>query len=1299
MKARHTSASTSRTRSLVTRSALVALLLASACAPGRTDEAPPAPARPTVMPDVVTTSVAHVDARLGVPSFVWITRRDLPRFSSSTEAATLVVRGLRGAFGLDDAALEALGKPEIHDAGVGPVIARFKQRAGDVEVFRGGLSIAMTRDFEPISASGLVAPKLEGAPRTFELRPREALDHVLASMLGGATAVSEIDAAHGYARFTAAGLRQPARVKRVLFPVKEGTSVAVEPAYYVEVMTKRAGARSFVVSASASGGGAILFENDLTRHEAATYRVWASPSNKLPMDSPYGNDFAPHPSGRPDGFRPAYVASQLVTLDNFPFSKNDPWLPAGATTTSGNNVEAYADLSGQDGFDGADVRPDLTGPRTFDFLYDTSKGPQLNATQIKAATTHLFYMVNFMHDWFYDSGFDEKSGNHQVDNYGRGGRAGDPILAEAQDFSGTNNANAATPSDGASPIIQMFQFNGPSPAELNVTTPANIAGPKPAGTAGFGKESFDVTGTLVVAQDGQGADASDACEPLTNNVTGRIVLVHRGLCSFVQKAQNVEAAGGLAVIVANVATSAQPETPPFMGGTALDVTIPILSVALADGKALEGNVGAGVTLKMKREAQVDLDGALDSLIVAHEWGHVLSNRLVADGNGLTTNQAGGLGEGWSDFVALLLQARDDDPFTSAGKNWAGAYPSAGYATAGFGSDYYFGIRRVPYSVDPTRDPLTFKHVENGVALPTNVPVSFGEDGSFNSEVHAAGEVWASMLWECYVSLLRDSRYTYSQAQERMKRYLVASLKLTPADPTFLEARDAVLAAAYATDEKDFRLFFDAFARRGAGVGAVAAPKDSATNAGVKESFFVGNDITVEKVTFTDDVISCDKDGILDAGEVGTVSVVVRNSGVGPLTQTSMRLVAPFAMSFPDGERAGLATLKPFETATIRLRTSFEVAPAERPVALEVQVDDPTLVNSRTIKVALPTNLDADEAEASSTIDRFDTSGTSWTAGGTGGKKWSRVRSASGDGVWSVPDTVSISDQRLTSAPFTIENDTFTLVYKHRFSFRRSTRRNTDIDGGVVEVSTNGTVWKDVAELGTVDYNAKLDTAGRGDNPIKGRAAYGGKSAGYPDAWVTSTAEVKLPSKPESVQVRFRQGTGSGFTASPGWEIDTVEIKGATSKPFWGYVPHGDHCDPQGPTADAGPPKTLKARTIGTLTGTGTHPTNLPINFTWAQVAGPPAVLRNQFTPTLSFDTPDTQETKVVTFVLRTNDGARLSPASKVDVTVVRNDPVVERFEIGGGCSSSPARAPGGAAGAAAFGAFAWLAARRRRRAP
>ena len=94
-----------------------------------------------------------------------------------------------------------------------------------------------------------------------------------------------------------------------------------------------------------------------------------------------------------------------------------------------------------------------------------------------------------------------------------------------------------------------------------------------------------------------------------------------------------------------------------------------------------------------------------------------------------------------------------------------------------------------------------------------------------------------MLWEGYSNLLNDtSRLTFAQAQDRMQRYLVASFKVMPPDPTFVQARDALLATMQAQDATDADLCLTGFAKRGLGIGAVAPDQLSEDNAGVVESY-------------------------------------------------------------------------------------------------------------------------------------------------------------------------------------------------------------------------------------------------------------------------------------------------------------------------------------------------------------------------------------------------------------------------------------------------------------------------------
>lgn len=1253
------------------RAVALGALVLLACSSSDTSDSPALPAPAALPPEPVRAFVAHRDARFDAPCFAWLAKADGVHFSDAREAATVTLRSVAATFGLTDAALASVETLaiDVDDAGMGPIVARLRQRAGGIDVFRGGLAIAMNRSFEPVSASGFLAARLSGADRPFSRTPHEAVVAAYRALhTGDAPSFTALDAEGAYERFAGRGLAAPARAKKVLFPQESG----VVPAYYVEIDVARGPAHSFVVSAA---DGAVLFENDLVRFDSFGYRVFADPVTRLPTDGPQGNGAAPHPTGKPDGWKPTLGKSSLVTLQNYPFSRNDPWLASGATTLTGNNVVAYSDLVAPDGI-GGDSSPSLTGPSLFDYAYDTTQSPGATPINIAGATAHLFYVTNFLHDWYYDAGYDEKSGNHQVDNFGRGGEPRDPLKAEAQDYSGRNNANATVPSDGASPRLQMYVFSGPSFSELKILTPPALAGSKAVGLAGFGRDAFDQSGALVLANDDQGTDFADACEGLTNNVAGKVVLVHRGLCSFVQKAQNVQQAGGLGVIVANVAASAQPTVPPFMGGTTSDISIPILSLALADGQALEAAAPSGVTVQLRRELQTDLDGSLDSTVVAHEWGHVLSGRLIGDGNGLTTNQAGGLGEGWGDFSGLLLMVRPDDVASPSGAGFAGAYPNGAYATIGSGADFYFGVRRVPYSIDFSKDPLTFKHIANGEPLPTTAKVSFGEDGSFNAEVHATGEVWATMLWECYAALLRDGRHSFAEAQDLMKRYFVASLKLTPPDPTLLEARDALLAAAIAVDEKDYQLFWGAFARRGAGVGATGPAKDSATNQGVVESYSVSSDVQITSAVIKDDLISCDHDGVLDEGEVGSLTMAIRNAGPGALSEPTVKLSSKVSgVRFLDGDTVKLPGLAPFGATTVKARVQIRGARPIEPIAIDVAIGDPSFAPAgRTTNLVVSTRYQADESAQSSAVDRVDTKRTSWTVFGedTSGatKKWSRVMSGL-DGRWVVPNASEVAEHRLTSPRFTIEGTTFEFALVHRWSFRISTRRKVDIDGGVVEISVDkGKTWKDVSEYGLVDYTSTLDEA-RGDNILKGRRAYGNKSAGYPDQWVRSRIKVDLEAAPEAVQIRFVHASGTGFSGAPGWEIDEVDLVGASSTPFWSFASHADQCDPKGPNVSAGESLTVKSKQAGvSLDATGTHPSELPLTYTWTQVEGPAVSLVSDGAARVTFDAPDVGvRTVKLGFEVRADDGKLLSPMSRVDVTVVPADPI--GFEAsGGGCTSA-----------------------------
>jgi len=123
------------------------------------------------------------------------------------------------------------------------------------------------------------------------------------------------------------------------------------------------------------------------------------------------------------------------------------------------------------------------------------------------AITNLFYYNNMMHDVWYQYGFDEESGNFQENNYGNGGLQSDMVNADAQDGSGTNNANFGTPPDGQNPRMQMYLWtsNG-SPKLVQINSPTGLAGllASTSATIGPGIPTTPVTEDFAWLDDGIG---------------------------------------------------------------------------------------------------------------------------------------------------------------------------------------------------------------------------------------------------------------------------------------------------------------------------------------------------------------------------------------------------------------------------------------------------------------------------------------------------------------------------------------------------------------------------------------------------------------------------------------------------------------------------------------------------------------------------------------------------------------------------------------------------------------------------
>src|SRR5882672_560820 len=126
---------------------------------------------------------------------------------------------------------------------------------------------------------------------------------------------------------------------------------------------------------------------------------------------------------------------------------------------------------------------------------------------------------------------------------------------------------------------------------LRVNSPPGIARNYSIGTATFGPALTSGGVTANVAQ----ASPADGCAAIGAAVSGKIALIDRGPtgspCAFVVKAKNAQDAGAVGVIIADNVSSS---SPPGMSGSDPTITIPSVSITLADGNAIKAQLGSGV---------------------------------------------------------------------------------------------------------------------------------------------------------------------------------------------------------------------------------------------------------------------------------------------------------------------------------------------------------------------------------------------------------------------------------------------------------------------------------------------------------------------------------------------------------------------------------------------------------------------------------------------------------------------------------------------------------------------------------
>ena len=636
--------------------------------------------------------------------------------------------------GRQAATLSTLRLVDARSGRAGARHLRFEQTVDGLPVYGAYAKAAFDRSGALVQLIDQLAPVPNAALAPARVGAEQALRAALAQLHPGAPADLGVAGTQGPVTTFVGGsfFHEPPTVTAVAVPLSDGSMAR---GWLVETWTQRGNLLHHTLVA---GDGRILHVEKRTANDSY-------------------NIFTVSPGQGPQTVTPGPGAGNAQSPKG--------WLKGSEKDTNivGNNVNAYLDSDHNN-------RADTGGTSvvTGDFLAaaNLTQSPT-TATNKAVSVQNLFYLNNVIHDILYSHGFNEAAGNFQADNFSNGGSGRDAVNAEAQDGGGIDNANFSTPPDGRKPRMQMYLFTGAGAThELVITSPVNVSYGGSGAEFGAQLTTSGLSGAIAAGI------PADGCTTMSG-VNGKIALVDRGTCDFVVKAFNAQRAGAVGLVVAN---NAGGTTTFAMGGTNRRVTIPAIMISQADGAALRGLASPSGTMRLKAVQPLQIDGALDSDVVYHEYGHGLTWRMIG---GMSGPLAGAIGEGASDGVAMLVNGNDRP----------GQYAASSAA----------GIRRHPYSGYP----LTYGAVTG-------------------AEVHDDGEIYAAVVWRL-IELFGPAR------RSELFTYYVDAMNFIPTTPSYEQMRDGMLqAVATGPVPADRCTIWAAFAQFGIGVGATGVANGDGT---------------------------------------------------------------------------------------------------------------------------------------------------------------------------------------------------------------------------------------------------------------------------------------------------------------------------------------------------------------------------------------------------------------------------------------------------------------------------------------
>ena len=273
-------------------------------------------------------------------------------------------------------------------------------------------------------------------------------------------------------------------------------------------------------------------------------------------------------------------------------------------------------------------------------------------------------------------------------------------------------------------------------------------------------------------------------------------------------------------------------------------------------------------------------------------------------------------------------------------------------------------------------------------------------------------------------------------------------------------------------------------------------------------------------------------GVVDPGEVVTISFSLQNTGTAPTTNLVASLLATNGVVAPSGPQA-YGVLAAHGAAVARSFTFMATGACGGTIVPTLRLQDGAKDLGK-VSFSLPLGL-----LSSVFSENFDAVAApdlppGWASSPSGGWITTPTQQDTPPNAAFASDGSSVADYQLTSPPIAISSTNAQLTFRNYYD------TESGYDGGVLEISINGGAFSDILAAGgsfiSGAYNGTISSSY--SNPLAGRSAWTGNSANF----LTTTAVLPPKAAGSSIQLRWRLGTDSSVSAM-GWYVGAVTVGG------------------------------------------------------------------------------------------------------------------------------------------------------------